>query len=87
MTKVNKVMNSVVMFGILILVFLLAYHFIQNNFMITIPQATQEGFQVTTASECNCLPGYIPSNRKGNEKTSFFFCQSLANTSLTKKCY
>ena len=87
MSKVGKVMNSVIMFGVLILVFLLAYHFIQNKIPITIPQAKQEGFESTTASECNCLPGYIPSNRKGKEKTSFFFCQSLTNSSLTKNCY
>jgi hypothetical protein len=47
----------------------------------------QEGFTITRASDCNCLPGYIPSNIKEKKETSIFFCQKLNTPSETKPCY
>lgn len=85
MSKIGKIMNSIIMFGILVLLFTFAFHFIQTS--QTQKSIIQESFQVKLASDCNCLPGYIPSNMKGSEKIQNFFCQSLSNPSMTKKCY
>ena len=44
-----------------------------------------EGFKssaVTRASDCNCLPGYIPS--KDND---IYICQSLEDPKKKRKCY
>lgn len=85
MSKVSKTINSIILFIILAFLFYLAFQFIQRK--QTQKPVIQESFQVKSASECNCLPGYIPSNMKGTEKTTSFFCQSLSNKSVTKKCY
>jgi len=43
-----------------------------------------EGFKASTrASDCNCLPGYIPT--KNNDTT--YFCQNFTDPSKTRKCY
>ncbi len=83
MTKIGKTINSAIMFIVLAFLFYLAFQFIQTSQS----KPVQESFQVKSASDCNCLPGYIPSNMKGAEKTKTFFCQSLSNSSVTKKCY
>jgi hypothetical protein len=83
MSKIGKTINSVIMFIVLGFFFFLAFQFIQTSHIKPI----QESFQVKSASDCNCLPGFIPSNMKGAEKTTNFFCQSLSNSSVTKKCY
>jgi hypothetical protein len=43
--------------------------------------------QTKRASDCRCLPGYIPSNTTKAGITSTFFCQSLSKPSDTKQCY
>lgn len=42
-----------------------------------------EGFKlVTRATDCNCLPGYIP----GKEKESYI-CRNLEDPNKKRKCY
>jgi len=44
---------------------------------------SKEGFKsVTRASDCNCLPGYIPKSRDDN-----YFCSNLTNPTKTRECY
>ena len=46
----------------------------------------KEGFKtgaVTRASDCNCLPGYIPAKKNDNN----YLCQNLEDPSKTRKCY
>jgi hypothetical protein len=45
----------------------------------------QEGFKtspVTRATDCNCLPGYIPSKDK-----DYYICQNLEDPKKKRKCY
>jgi hypothetical protein len=47
----------------------------------------KEGFtsaSPTRASDCNCLPGYIPSKKSSGET---FFCQRLGDPSARRECY
>ncbi len=39
------------------------------------------------ASDCKCLPGFIPSNSSKKGMTTTFFCQSLSKPGETKACY
>jgi hypothetical protein len=45
---------------------------------------TTSGSSPTRALECQCLPGYVAQK---NLKTSFYFCQSLTDSTKTRKCY
>lgn len=40
-----------------------------------------------TARECQCLPGYIPSNKQKNKVVDTFFCQHLTDLTKTRPCY
>ena len=42
---------------------------------------TFEGF-VTRATDCNCLPGYIPSKEKDS-----YICRNLEDPNKKRKCY
>ena len=42
---------------------------------------TFEGF-VARATDCNCLPGYIPS-----KENDAYICQSLEDPKKKRKCY
>ena len=44
-------------------------------------QKHNEGF-VTRATDCNCLPGYIPS-----KENDAYICQSLEDPKKKRKCY
>ena len=49
------------------------------------PEPVEEGFisgVVTRASDCNCLPGYIPSKDK-----DAYICQNLETPTKKRKCY
>ena len=41
----------------------------------------------TTAADCRCLPGYVPSNMKSTTHKTGYFCQNLQNPAQTAKCY
>jgi hypothetical protein len=45
--------------------------------------SNMEGFKaVTRATDCNCLPGYIPSKDK-----DAYICQNLQDPKKKRKCY
>jgi hypothetical protein len=87
MGKELKTLLVVIFIFMMIAVMFQAVVFANKGNVVQQVMLEQFTSQPTRASDCRCLPGYVPSNTKTEGKTATFFCQSLSAPSNTKQCY
>ncbi len=87
MAKEIKTLVVVVFVFVILSVMAQALAFIMKGNEVQEVMLEQFTSQPTRASDCRCLPGYIPSNKSKTGMTPTFFCQSLSKSSDTKQCY
>ena len=87
MAKELKTLLVVVFICMMIAVMFHAVAFMMEGEEVKKVMLEQFTTQTKRASDCRCLPGYIPSNKTKAKITPIFFCQSLSNPSDTKQCY